>query len=385
MQNQLTIVVPGIAGSKLYCECDAGRPKRLYPRRSWFFNSAIDSHAHECRNVRTKPLRTFWFVSVYEKFVHKMASCPFNNVQLFSYDWRRRPVDIARDLLAFVQRLNPGQYTQLKLIGHSLGGLVIRLMLEYLEALPDLNLRPDQVTVYQCGTPMYGSTNIQDYNYGFELAAILASEDLFGSSCPAQKVTKRQIRRIKPFLFTVADLRAIVEHCAPSLMYLLPTPMIFTLQSMLQTGQLYVRDDIDFEAVHKVHSKLARLSFPVKYVYFFNIAWHRIERVYVPYCKNDILTRISIHDIRPGNSKFGCGVHLNRLLKSDGLVVPFCGQKIPHNCSIYVDESERCCHAYLMNSAELWRIVMNSHSNFEYYNVIDEDRLPGYEELFSVT
>ncbi|WBR61508.1 prolyl oligopeptidase family [Drosophila suzukii associated hytrosavirus 1] len=382
MQSQLTVIVPGIAGSKIYCHCVEGKTKRLYPRRHWFFNSAIDEHMYECQNIGTKPLRSFWNISIYDKFIRKLNSCSFNSVRVFSYDWRRTPVEIADEFLGFLQQLNPGKYAHMKLIGHSLGGLVIRIMLEYMRGLDILNITTERVTVYQCGTPMYGSPHIQDYNYGFELAAILASLGVYSSSCPTQKVTKRDVRKIKPFLFSVSDLKKILNKCSPSLMYLLPTPMIFTLQSMLTSSQLRINEDVDFETIYKVHFKLGELNFPVKYIYFFNISCQRIENVYVPFCKNDIFTKINIHDIRPGSNKFGCGVHLNRLMKSDGLVVPFCGQKIPQNCNIYVDESEKCRHAYLMNSTELWRIALNSQTNFEYYNVVEDERLPGYDELF---
>lgn len=373
VQNQLAILVPGIAGSKLYCKCK-GTTRRLYPRKGWFFNSVIDSHAYECRDITTKPLKTFWCVSVYEKFISHMSSSPFNRVEIFSYDWRRDPVDIARDLFEFIRKLNVNQYTHVKLIGHSLGGLVIRIVVEYFNALPDLNISPQQVTVYQCGTPMYGSRQISDYNYGFELAAILTSMGYFFSSCPLQKITNRSIRRVKPFLFSVGDLRRIIQTSYSSMLYLLPTPMIETLTKMLNDGRLHMRGIENFSQVVAVHNRLAQLQFPTKYIFFFNISYHRIERVYIPF-RGDIYNKVSVHDICPGGGS-GCGIHLARLLKSDGLVVPYGGQKIPRNCSVYVDESEKCHHARLMNSQELWRLTDNSH-----YNISTDDDLPAYDEV----
>ena len=106
MTQHLSIIVPGIAGSKLYCDCDLSglRPNyRLYPRKRWFFNSAIDKHLYECTNVKTKPLKTFWTISIYEKCIKKLSSCVSNKVEIFSYDWRRDPVKIAKDFLSFLK------------------------------------------------------------------------------------------------------------------------------------------------------------------------------------------------------------------------------------------------------------------------------------------
>lgn len=438
--SQLTILVPGIAGSKLYCGCtrDNLTPhidsdtnegqinitnstitatntrnvstaglKRLYPRRRWFFNSAIDQHADTCTNIITKPLRTFWHISIYDKFIRKLSKNSFTKLEIFSYDWRRNPVDLACELLEFVKQQNLVHYTHLKLIGHSLGGFLIRIMIEYLQGICQLAISPEQITVYECGTPMYGSENINDYNYGFELAAILASRGIFYSSCPLQKVTKRDIKRIKPFLFSVSDLERIISGSTTSLLYLLPTPMILTLQQMLDNDQINLSNE-NFPEIYAVHRCLARLQFPVKYIFFFNISYHRIEDVYIPFRGHDIIDKITVHDIRPGKhnaQQLGCGIYLRRLLKSDGLVVPYSGKTIPLNCNIYVDESEKCSHAYLMNSTELWRLALNSQSHYEYYNQelfvhdgefvdtrttvshyddnISQDILPGYDEIFN--
>lgn len=384
MQNQLYILVPGIAGSKLYCGCVPDNNKRLYPRRGWFFNSSIHRHAHECRNILTKPLKTFWHVSIYERFINNMSANKFNKIEIFSYDWRRDPTYLAKELLNFVKSLNPIRFTHLKLIGHSLGGLLIRIMLECYNAIPEFFIRPEQIIVYQCGTPMYGSMNIHDYNYGFEMAAILASSGLFYSSCPLQKIKRRDIQRVKPFLFSIQDLRKIIETSSNSLAYLLPTPIIETMHKMRHEGQLFIKDCINFDSVYRIHQQLAELKFSVQYIYFYNISYHRVERVYIPFKGDDIFTKISVHDIQPGKHKVGCGLYLTRLLKSDGLVVPYSGQKIPHNCNVYVDESEKSPHAKLMNSTELWRLTNNSHTNYSYFNMSatrDDDDLPTYEDI----
>ena len=388
MTQHLSIIVPGIAGSKLYCDCDLSglRPNyRLYPRKRWFFNSAIDKHLYECTNVKTKPLKTFWTISIYEKCIKKLSSCVSNKVEIFSYDWRRDPVKIAKDFLSFLKICELSRYDNIRLIGHSLGGLIIRIVLEYIDGLVELPISCDQITVFQCGTPMYGSENIHDFNYGFELAAILASTGQMYSSCPAQKISKRDIKKVKPFLFSVQDLQKIIENTSPSLMYLLPTPMIKSINKLLQTGQLNIKPQHNFGMVYNVHKKLSKLQFPVKYNFFFNISHHKIETVYIPFTTNDIFTKISVHDIKPGNKKKECGIHLKRLLKSDGLVVPYSGQNVPYNCSIYVDESVKCSHAYLMNSNELLRIIMNTHNNnFDYLGMISpEGSLPSYDDIYN--
>lgn len=392
MQTQLFIIVPGIAGSKIYCNCNEStamtkKKYRLYPRRRWFFNSAIDKHMYECPNISTKPLNTFWNFSIYKKLVNKLEKCPLNHVKLFSYDWRRDPIDIARDLLTFLKNNNPHDFTHIKLIGHSLGGLLIRLMIEYLNGLNEIYVSPEQMTVYQCGTPMYGSQDILDYNYGFELTAVLSSMGIFKTVCPTQQLEKCAIKKIKPFLFSINDLKNIIEKSSDSILYLLPTPIITTIYLMIQNGQLTMDSNRNFELVHKIHLKLSQLQFPVKYIFFFNMSCQRIEKIYIPFHTREFFSKITVHDIKPGGrKKTKCGLYLNRLMKSDGLVVPFSGQKIPNNCNIYVDESEKCKHAYLMNSIELSRIILNSHT-FNYFNLLGDDTppddtsLPGYEDI----
>lgn len=392
MQNQLFILVPGIAGSKIYCDCSDNSSivhKRLYPKKNWFFNSVIDDHMYDCSKVSTKPLRSFWNFSIYGKFIDKIEKCPLHRVNIFSYDWRRNPVDLARDLLIFIRQCSPHDFTHLKLIGHSLGGLVIRIAIEYLNGLNEMYIAPHQVTVYQCGTPMYGSQNIYDYNYGFELAAVLASSGIFTTTCPSYQIKRRDIKKIKPFLFTVENLKKIIATSSDNLLYLLPSPIIFTIYTMMQKGQLSMKDNRNFELVYNVHVKLANLQFPVKYIHFYNISCQKIEKIYVPFKTQDFFNKITVHDIKPGSkTKSKCGIHLNRLLKSDGLVVPYSDQKIPYNCNIYVDESENCKHAFLMNSTELIRLVLNSHT-FEYINEMeqpldihsDNTSLPGYNDI----
>lgn len=324
-----------------------------------------------------------------------MNQLSFTKVETFSYDWRRNPIDLSRQLASFIDSCSPSRHDHIKLIGHSLGGLIIRIMIEHQRALNELYIVPENVTVYQCGTPMYGSLNLNDYNYGFELAAILSSIGVFSYPCPVHKVTPHDIRKIKPFLFSVNDLKHIITKSSENYLYLLPTPVIKTIQRMIESGDLEINIHTDFDMVLSVHDALSRLSFPVKYVFFYNITCHRIEKVYMPFCTSDILTNLTVHDVRPGKSRDKCGVHLNRLLKTDGLVVPYSGRNVPTNCVIYVDESQRQRHAYLMNSSEWWRITMGptARENFElphersgYNNSLfsPDHHLPGYDEVFTL-
>lgn len=398
MQNQLSIIVPGIGGSKIYCNCNINNGQRLYPRKYWFFNSAIDEHMYTCKKITTKPMKTFWTLSIYDNFLKKLKTCNFNRVHIFSYDWRRDPNILAKDLLEFIIKCKPNNYTQMKIYGHSLGGLLIRIMLEYHNGLSSMNIDSDQMIVYQCGTPMYGSLDIRDYNYGFELASLLASAGLLYSSCPASSTTidYKSINRLKPFLFSEEDLQNIMKTSSQSLFYLLPTPIIKTIYSLLKTKQLNLKEYANFDTVYNVHLQLSRLLFPVKYNFFYNIAFRKIEKIYIPFYTNSIFQKLSIHEICPKryqkNNKKSCGIHVHRLLKSDGLVVPFCGNMIPANCSIYVDESEKCKHVFLMNSKELWRLAKNddnrkyiSSHNFNNLNDDSEDDiLPIYNELFTL-
>lgn len=390
MQSQLLILVPGLAGSKLYCNCSDVKRKRLYPRKKWFFfNSAIDKHLYECENITTKPLKSFWTMSIYKNFLQKISSSYFNRVEVFSYNWCDNPIKIANNLLAFLKRCNPNQFSQIKLIGHSLGGLIIRIMIEYLNALIQLNIPTEKMAVFQCGTPMYGSENLSDYNYGFELATVMVSlGNIIHSPCSLYKIKKKDIKKIKPFLFSQNDLKILLQKTPESFFYLLPTPMINIMHELIHDGNLHIDSRIDFNQVHFVHSTLSLLQFPIRYVYFYNISCQRVEDVYIPFKNKKMKSEINIHDIKPvggGRTRHNeCGVNLNRLLKSDGLVVPYSTGKIPNNCNIYVDESENCRHAYIMNSKELWRIIYHFYCNetlVTFDDDDDDDVLPHYNDI----
>lgn len=382
MYNQITILVPGIGGSKIYCRCE-NPPKRLYPRKKWFFNSAINDHMYTCTNRQTKIMKTFWFISIYEKFLKRFLNNPLHKVKSFSYYWLDSPIDVAGALVRFLKLCNVQKYDHINLVGHSLGGLIIRIMIEYLTGLQELSIDNTKITVYQCGTPMYGSKYLKDYNYGFELAAILASNGVFYSSCPTQKSTKRELKKIKPMLFSIGDLRTIFEKYYVNLLYLLPTPMILALQTLITTNQVKMKSPESFQDVFNVHKCLATLSFPTKYVFFFNICFRKIEHIFIPFHTSDMFSQVTIHDIRPGRPSLTCGIYLDRLLKSDGLVVPYSNKHIPMNCSVYVDESRKYSHAYLLNSLELWNIIQKSHNNYEYYQNIS-NQPPEYDDLFYI-
>lgn len=365
MNKTLIVIVPGYAGSKLYCNClntQNTHGKRLYPRKYWFFNSALHSHLETCTNIITKPLRQFWLQSVYKKMEKKLNKNLRNTVKYYSYDWRQDPVNLALDLLIYLKTLTLERYTSLTLVGHSLGGFIIRILVEYFRGHEQLIMPSELIRVFQCGTPIYGSLGVNDYNYGFQLAAILASYNYFKTSCPTRKVSKEQISKIKPFLFSKNDLKRLVKSVPENLVYLLPTPFIFGIHRNLKNGTMIVDDMPHFDKVYKVHRILAEMSFPVQYRFFYNISEHKIEHVYVPFSFEEISNQISLHEISPGNSVKNkrCGIYIERLMKSDGLIVPFISsKKVPENSRIYVDESESCTHGLIMNSQRLLTLIDN--------------------------
>lgn len=395
MFRQLVIIVPGVGGSKIYCNCDQSlssssainerKLPRLYPRRGWFFNSAIDDHIFLCTNIETKIMKTFWYISIYDKFIKKVNKSPYTIVKEFPYNWLLEPVEIAKNLFSFIMKCKPNTFQSIKLVGHSLGGLIIRIMLEYMNGATQLFNNLDQVTVYQCGTPMYGSRNLQDYNYGYELASVLTSSGLFYSSCPLKKTDTHAIRRIKPLMFSVSDLKKIIQVNYKSLLYLLPTPIIQAIKLLFENDELRTIDYGNFDLVYDVHMKLAKLDFQVNYQFYYNISCYKIEEVYIPFSENSLYSELAVHEIRPGKQKINCGIYLKRLLKSDGLVVPYSRLGFPNNCTIIVDESVKCKHAYLMNSKKIYSMMKDPQINLTYNNRRENfDDLPDYDTLYSI-
>lgn len=355
MNKSLCVLIPGFAGSKLYCNCNDRRRKlKLYPTKYALFKNAIHPHFYECDNVETKILSKYMYKSIYAKMQSELST-PLNDFKIFSYDWRKSPLTLAKELKKFIQEQDLVPYNSIILIGHSLGGLIIRILLEYLNLDLYMNLR---TTVFVCGTPMFGSMDVDHFNSGYILGQMLNFCGYMKSTCSVKILDRQTVDKIKPLLFSHCDIMNLMAAFPDSYMYLLPTPFIFALNEKYENGSLLIRNvDLFLEAV-QVHKTLNLMKFPCKYNFFFNVNVYRTEKMKIVLVGDELGKCFSFHALQ---SKYPttaiCQLRIKRLMKSDGLVMPFCNRKVLPNSDIYLDNSQRKTHAFLMNSRKLIALV----------------------------
>ena len=167
------IFVPGVMGSLLHSRGLAG---------VWWVDVRTRKHIEDLRlsadgrgdfdpNSQIEPMS---IDTSYEPFLaHVLASADFNH-RFFPYDWRKSLRHSAADLLALVDRvhqLNGGQ--PVHLVGHSMGGLMIRAaLMDHGDAL-----WPMLGKICFVGTPHYGSPAIASYLkhhfWGFDMLVVL--------------------------------------------------------------------------------------------------------------------------------------------------------------------------------------------------------------------
>lgn len=198
------ILIPGIGGSKIYCECGTEK-KRLYPKRPHeiFFNLNPEFFNKECKSS-TAPLLSWVKISIYHNFLKKLG---WGNCSIFHYDWRKPCIQLGKDLEKFINEINQPCI----LVGHSNGGLIIRVLFEYLKFKND-NVKHSFI----CGTPLYGVLSIHNYFHEHELA-----ENLFKNSL--------YVGRYKPLMFTKEDFKNIIKSFRETLEFLCPTPVLLSI------------------------------------------------------------------------------------------------------------------------------------------------------------
>ena len=363
---RIAILVPGFAASKLYCECGKyGQQRvRLYPKRTTIpgVGACMHDHLKTCENVSTKPLKSFWNFSIYNKFERELQRQGVD-VHFFSYDWRREVTDSAASLARFIRTVmqeSSNGTSAVDLVGHSMGGLIIRVMLEYLNVNMNIN------HVYIFATPFYGSRNVVHYSTGFDLCAFLTSTQFFRSTCPIKKMKKSKIYKLKPFLFTTAETKYLLKNYPQTFLYLLPTPMLVAIVHSLDEGEIECEDENALRKAARVHMTLSEYNFRVPYFHIFEVATMGHSEVvtnYVPMCKAELLPMFSLHNTinrqRRSPNCFAstssdeqqqhCGFQIRRLMKSDGLVVPYCDASVPFNCQI-IFLNEGSSHVRVLNA-----------------------------------
>lgn len=321
----MLIFLPGFGGSKIYCACDPKKLVRLYPKSN-VFQSNLCAHFFECKNTKTKVMKTTFGISVYKNFLKRIDVSASQQLKVFSYDWSRfTPLQIAEQLKRYLIENN---FNKIFLVGHSMGGLVIRILIEY------LNYTKNIKKVLICGTPLYGSVNYTDYNFEYNLYLAIVKNDI--SLVEA------------PFHFSNNDKKNFFSTFPNSVKYLMPT---YTINGQCSV----VNFDNDLKSVH---TKLSEFKFPesVDYIFYYN--YSRISlRFFTSLC--------NFQRHHPGNKL----IFLKRKSKlwdkvietrqnvfSDGLVT------IPESVNtikaLFYFDSTFTVHSLMTNNKNIYKILM---------------------------
>jgi pimeloyl-ACP methyl ester carboxylesterase len=178
------VFVPGVMGSLLTSQTKGG---------VWWVDLRNLNHINNLGLARNgekdadpaNRVKAFASDMSYEPFLTKVLSCKDFGHEVFAYDWRKPLQASAKELRDVVLRMsteNGGEAVHL--VGHSMGGLVIRVtLMEYGE-----DLWPKLGRIVYIATPHYGATAIAGYLknhlWGFEMLALLGlylSRDTFRS------------------------------------------------------------------------------------------------------------------------------------------------------------------------------------------------------------
>lgn len=333
------LLIPGIGGSKIYCMCGLKKTK-LYPSPIPGLKS-LNRHFYECDNVSTKPLKKIYGISVYKNFLARTRA------QCYSYDWRQPAIEHAKQLYSHLIDEYDGD--KLVLIGHSLGGLIIRILIEYLKP-PDLLEKIDQVFI--CGTPFFGSHDTNDYNCEVQILPVILQ-------------TKRHIQmQNKPVIITKNDIKQIFRHFGKTLLYLAPS---FVIEKMYPENYIDENGDIklghytsilldELIEMRNVHDALSKYEFhmQIEYNFFFNVS-RKIDVTHT--MDKNLMKHISRKDgethikrVKPQNKIW----EVTRTFDSDGLILSC--RKMPINANIWFDHT-LATHSLLMNSRQLSNII----------------------------
>ncbi|ABQ08779.1 hypothetical protein SGHV006 [Glossina pallidipes salivary gland hypertrophy virus] len=343
----LFVLVPGLYGSKLYCNCcffnsNQSNSRRLYPPYGYVGN--INEHFYECKNITCKPLKKILKISIYEKFLKRMRK-KAQTISL-AYNWTDDPLENAKKLQGqLLDIIACKRVKNIIIIGHSMGGLIVRIMCEYLQ-LPSLHPTIN-FTFVICGTPFYGSLNEHDYNYDIN-----------------------DLKTMKPFfLLTSHDFNKMIDVYKTSISYLAPSNRVISSSNN--------------EQIKKIHSCLSKFRFygiNYKYIFYYNLS--HTTKIYRTMNIDVFNSNFNIGNFKVQNST-------NTLIKvitnepSDGKIIK--PTLIPHNTVIALD-FEYLPHALMLNSKYIVKILTNLMTTTT--TTIDNNAPsappPSYESLYAI-
>lgn len=318
------IVVPGMGGSRLYCVC-SGKKRLIYP-----VIGALSKHFYSaaCLTV-TAPLKSFCSVSIYSKLVKRLGGEKF--CDFFPYDWRKSPLAVSKELYGFLAESN----ARYSLIGHSSGGFIVRILIEYLK-YP----RSKVDRIYLCASPFYGSP--RKYLYTYEDVVIRKLRQ------PGHKIELKQL-----FLVKKKDVDRIFHTYRESIVYFLPSHFFNQHDDDTLSSLLNMSNTIIYVA-RQIHSTLARFDFQ-EYHFYYNISQKYTLKYPVPY--NGLAT--DYYNMVPLAQRIQYRVKDNKYvarqkLLTDSLVIP--SFDFPAN-SVVILDTTYLSHAFVMNSKFLADLI----------------------------
>lgn len=264
------LIIPGLGGSKIYCNCNSEQePVKLYPK---LFGS-LDEHFFDAAcKTSTKPLRSYFGISVYRTLEKRLGRAGFD-VQYFSYDWRKSPLEAAQRLSQYLTNLTHVNDLQqpigkdnddatITLIGHSNGGYILRILFEYLNYPRDAFRH---IIIF--GTPFFGQPELATYNKEFQLYKKMCSVD--------------QHIKTKSILFSEQDMNAIFKHFKTTLAFFLPTT-VFLDESVESVSAKIHTNLVDVYIVSQIHKQLSQMR-TQKYIFVFNVSQKMPQKI--PYAR----------------------------------------------------------------------------------------------------
>lgn len=313
----MILFIPGFGGSKIYCMCNPARRIKLYPKKNLF--GSLTPHFFECANIQTSLLKTIMGISIYSKFLKNVKDI---GCEVFPYDWRQTALENAIKLRDY---LDISSFSKITLVGHSMGGLLIRILIEHLHYTEGI------VSAVICGTPLYGSMSYKDYNPEYLLYLAIINDDY----------TKLKT----PFHFSQLDCARFFKRFQDSLKFLMPS---FTVRGRCNT----VTFDSSIVNVHRDLGKFSKNHNVAYYFYFNNSMVGRRE--FVSKC-NFLRSNPSTAIVMVRHVNQDGVLLVNEKIKTDGLVV------FPSNVShvpaiVHVDKSP-WTHSLLMNHPNVLAIV----------------------------
>lgn len=307
------VIIPGIGGSKIYCNCN-GEKIKMYPKQLYRIWGNLDKHFfEECKSV-TRPLMRIYKMSCYHNLVKRLGK---DNTTILSYDWRKNPVEIAK---SFLDKLIPGS----TLIGHSNGGFILRILFEYFKV--DRSLYKN---VFICATPNYGSLCVGSYH-----EEEYVYRRLNGDSVPRN--------RLKSIMFTKRDVDKIFKSFPNELVYYIPS-------FRFMNDKPRTVDVIDFENAKILHITLSRYRIDRYHMYYNTGFDTRVSSD----MNNDFNLILTSDDLQYTDNRFIA----TRKLKTDSLVVPSY-HMIPSSVTLH--DNSNLPHCLIMNSEWLINKILES-------------------------